>query len=143
MKQSDPSIEDEVARWRTIFSVRTAAYVLAFAGLGSGGMAVTQMFGVAKADDLQALREEVRKVSEHSLEVEPRIEAHDVAIEKLIKTQSDLQSFLYADAAERIADKAAEPIRDAARSRAVWRATRERVLANLGAGRPARDGLPE
>lgn len=117
MKESVPAeaIKIEIGGWKHLVRVRTIAYFLAFAGLGSGSMAVAQAFGVATTGDVQALRADVAR----------------------------LQEFVFTDAAERIADKAAEPITDATRSRAIWRAARERVLDNLRAGRPARHGLPE
>lgn len=117
MSSSPPSevIKVEIGRWSTLVRVRTIAYFLAFAGFGSGSMAVAQAFGVATTSDVQALRDDV----------------------------AELKEFVFTDAAERIADKAAEPIVDATKSRAVWRATRERVLRNLRAGRSSRDGVPE
>lgn len=130
---------------RVLFRVRTLGYLLAALGIGGGATAMARMVGVASTADVAAV---TARVAGDRAEYVPRFERLETAVEKqattigaLVVTTGELRDSQYDDRAERLADKVADPIRDARRSRETWQRVKAKALANQRAGNPIRDGL--
>jgi len=141
----EEKIAVEVNGWRILFRVRTLAYLLAALGVGGGATAMARLVGVATTEDVKVL---AAKAEAAQAKIEPRVEVletttakHVEVLEKLTPAVAELRESSFDDRAERLADKASDPIRDARRSREIWKSVKARAKANLEAGKPVRDGL--
>lgn len=117
-----------------------------FAFFITSGAAWT-VLGLAKLDDLDAHN---KSPTAHSRSHETVYDQMRAQIEPLqtkldaVDRRTELMQRSYnQDLADRLADRAAEGIRNSARADEVRKMVRDKALYNLGAGKPIRDGIEE
>jgi hypothetical protein len=144
-RPSNEAIEVKVNGWRILLRVRTLAYLLAAMGVGGGATAMARLVGVATTEDVKVLAD---KATEVQAKIEPRVTVLEqtvasqaTAVQSVQDTQSYLVRYTSEDIADRLADRAADPIKDAKRARKVADVVRAKALSNLAARKPAREGL--
>jgi hypothetical protein len=116
--------------------------------LGSG--AVWTTLGLAKLDDLNDHNDSDRAhpaVAESATKATKKLATEVEAVSKRVATNTttmvSVKNGFYDDRAERLADRAADKIRNAQRKLEVWQEVKAKALDNLKRDRPIRDGLAD
>jgi hypothetical protein len=147
---SDP-VEVKIGPWRVGVTVRGFALAVGLLAAGTAGAAgLARTAGLATSEEVGRISVAVSQAQATVAARGPRVEAiersvaeHATALRLLSDSNTYLIRYTSEDIAERIADRAADPIKDAKHSREVWRIVKAKVLENIAAHRPARDGIGE
>ena len=109
--------------------------------VSAGAAGLVRTAGLATSEDVKAVGARVGYIEAGRAVTVAEVAAHTQAIQAIMVTTGELRDGMYEDRAERLADRAADKVRNARESREVWLKVKARATANQRDKRPLRDGL--
>lgn len=143
---SDAPLDLRLGPFRVRTTTRGVVLFVGFVLAGGAGYAgLAQTAGLATAQQVEEVSRkataEVATTTEKVTVLETTISEHSKALEMMAGAQAEMRDAQFEDRAERLADRAADRVRDARKSREVWQRVRARAVENQQRRAPIRDGV--